>query len=289
MAHVAPLPIIRGIPWIRVAVLFALCGCAGADVNDEWRDGMRPKLDGPYCGDSNCYDLLGVSRASDSSEIRKAYRALAKEAHPDKNPSGDREQFQRIAAANEVLMSESSRRAYDWGLDNPMLLRMHLAQYRPVRSLPPMDLRFIIVGCLVAISGLQWFYRKDNYARGVLMAKLDPKSRRRFENLFAAELATAGVPVADAKRAIADAIDVATEAATMRTGKSVAKGSKKAGAKKGGEESGSTTAPLSVPSRDRPRGGVPQAGYEPTDLAGGQTAGHAAAVALLEHPLALAG
>ena len=37
-----------------------------------------------YCGELNCYDLLGVTRDSNKAEISKAYRKLAGQWHPDR-------------------------------------------------------------------------------------------------------------------------------------------------------------------------------------------------------------
>lgn len=200
-----------------LALCAALAARAGADVNTDWREGMAPKLEGPYCGRANCYELLGVPRSAESAEIRKAYRALAKEAHPDKNPSADRAQFQRIASAYEVLMSEGSRRAYDWGLDNPQLLAFHLAQFRPIRQLPNADVRLILLLGVLVLSALQWTYRTHNYARGRLLAKL--QLRRRFEELFAAALAEAGLPPAEAKAALAEQLEQLAKEEGARSGK----------------------------------------------------------------------
>lgn len=218
----------RATCWRLVLATCAL-GHVGADVNTDWRDGMAPKLDGPYCGQDNCYELLGVPRTAEPTEIRKAYRALAKEAHPDKNPNADRAQFQRIAAAYEVLMSESSRRAYDWGLDNPQILAFHLARYRPVRSIPNADVRLIIVLAALVVSALQWAYRTHNYARGRHLAKL--QFHRRFEELYAAALAEVGVPAADAKRIVAEELEAVSKEEAKRAGKaSAAKAAKKGAA-----------------------------------------------------------
>lgn len=41
-------------------------------------------LEGIYCGRENCYDVLNVTREHSQSEIRRAYRGLAKTWHPDK-------------------------------------------------------------------------------------------------------------------------------------------------------------------------------------------------------------
>lgn len=61
------------------------------------------------------YDILGVSRGASSDEIKKAYRKLAHQYHPDKNP-GDRsaeERFKEISEAYEILGHPEKRQAYD--------------------------------------------------------------------------------------------------------------------------------------------------------------------------------
>jgi preprotein translocase subunit Sec63 len=52
------------------------------------------------------YRILGVSRNADDAAIRKAYRRLALETHPDKNPEGmaeAEEKFKKVAQAYEIL------------------------------------------------------------------------------------------------------------------------------------------------------------------------------------------
>jgi len=61
------------------------------------------------------YKILGVSRKADSDEIRKAYRKLAMQYHPDRNP-GDKqaeERFKEINEAYQVLNDEQKRAHYD--------------------------------------------------------------------------------------------------------------------------------------------------------------------------------
>jgi len=63
------------------------------------------------------YQELGVSRGSSSDEIRKAFRKLAKQLHPDQNP-GDKaaeERFKRVSAAFDILGDEDKRKKFDAG------------------------------------------------------------------------------------------------------------------------------------------------------------------------------
>ncbi|MEZ4326226.1 MAG: J domain-containing protein [Polyangiales bacterium] len=63
----------------------------------------------------NYYDVLGVARDAGSSEIKKAFRKLAKKYHPDHNPDDPRaeERFKQVSQAYEVLGDEEKRKLYD--------------------------------------------------------------------------------------------------------------------------------------------------------------------------------
>ena len=60
---------------------------------------------------SNYYDVLGVSRTATADEIKKAYRRLASQHHPDKG--GDTQKFQEIEAAYRTLSDTEKRAQYD--------------------------------------------------------------------------------------------------------------------------------------------------------------------------------
>jgi molecular chaperone DnaJ len=64
------------------------------------------------------YAVLGVRRDADADEIKKAYRRLARELHPDVNPDPEtQERFKEITQAYEVLSDTEKRYRYDRGAD----------------------------------------------------------------------------------------------------------------------------------------------------------------------------
>ena len=61
------------------------------------------------------YEVLGVDRAADEQEIKKAFRGLARELHPDVNshdPEAE-EKFKEAAEAYEILSDSERRAIYD--------------------------------------------------------------------------------------------------------------------------------------------------------------------------------
>ncbi len=63
----------------------------------------------------NLYSTLGIPSDADAAEVRKAYRRLAMQHHPDKNPNDPEavERFRAVQAAYDVLSDPEQRRIYD--------------------------------------------------------------------------------------------------------------------------------------------------------------------------------
>ena len=110
---------------------------------------------GIFCGKVSCYDVLNLTRKSPAREIKRAYRRLSLENHPDKNKADNATKiFKRIAKAYEVLIGNESRPLFDYYLDHPRDY-FKVSGHHYFRNLPKSDVRLVIflVACL-----LSWFF-----------------------------------------------------------------------------------------------------------------------------------
>ena len=76
----------------------------------------------------NAYELLGIERSSDIETIKKAYRQLAKDLHPDVNLGDEKatDLFKRITAAYNMLADSKKRSLYDRNVSSKEKPTIHL-------------------------------------------------------------------------------------------------------------------------------------------------------------------
>ncbi|KAG8201271.1 hypothetical protein JTE90_016757 [Oedothorax gibbosus] len=159
-------------------------------------DGVYSLIDGLYCGQQECYSVLGVERTASKNEIAKAYRLLAKKHHPDKHRTLEEKKkaseiFTLIATAYEVLKDDESRKDYDYMLDNPDKVYGHYYRYYRRHMAPKVDVRIVIVVTISVISLVQYFAACSRYKSAIKYLVTVPKYRLKAmeiakeENLFA--------------------------------------------------------------------------------------------------------
>lgn len=89
-----------------VTLLWGLCA---ALTEEEQFNAMKRN----WCGSQNCYEILGLTKEAEFSEIKDAFRTLSKEKHPDKCPDCKPEEMQAINAAYTILSNPLDRNTYD--------------------------------------------------------------------------------------------------------------------------------------------------------------------------------
>ena len=151
------------------------------DSEKEERSGPPPYQD-LYCGDLNCYDLLEVTRDSDTKQITKAYRRLALKWHPDRYPDQSKKaeaqaMFLRIAAGYEVLKDEESRKDYDYMLDHPEETYGNYYRYYARRLAPQIDIRLVVVSLITLLSVVQYYSAWYNHTETIKYLATVPKYR----------------------------------------------------------------------------------------------------------------
>ncbi|EQC42473.1 hypothetical protein SDRG_00206 [Saprolegnia diclina VS20] len=121
-----------------------------------------------YCGQRECYDLLGLERTASATEVRKQYRALSLLMHPDKNPSADAASaFQALATAYEVLADVTKRAAYDHYLDHPTDYAYNYGMYVQHAYAPKSDARLIVLGFVLFLTLCQYLSQVHRHKQAI--------------------------------------------------------------------------------------------------------------------------
>ncbi|KAF2286733.1 hypothetical protein GH714_026545 [Hevea brasiliensis] len=102
-------------------------------------------VDNVYVNTQSFYDLLGTSESGTLSEIKKAYKQLARKYHPDVSPPGCTEEhtkmFIQVQQAYETLSDPKSRALYDRNMAGGLDLHMIFSNTKRSRSNEGLDAR----------------------------------------------------------------------------------------------------------------------------------------------------
>jgi len=134
-----------------------------------------------YCGDMDCYQVLGVERGSPKKDISKAYRKLAGKWHPDMFRTPEEKElgekkFMQIATAYETLREDESRADYDYMLDHPEEMWRNMYRYYR-RKGPKVDVRLVLAVTITLISAGQYYFAWTNYSEAIKCLSAIPKYR----------------------------------------------------------------------------------------------------------------
>ncbi|KAM5194850.1 dnaJ homolog subfamily C member 25 [Mantella aurantiaca] len=139
-------------------------------------------IEGLYCGQEVCYDVLGVDREASKAEIARAYRQLAKKSHPDRYRTNEEKKlahntFLLVATAYETLKDEETRKDYDYMLDHPEEYYSHYYHYYSRRLAPKVDVRIVILVTVCLISIFQFYSWRSSYNEAIKYLATVPKYR----------------------------------------------------------------------------------------------------------------
>uniref|UniRef100_A0A1D1XYY4 DnaJ subfamily C member 25 n=1 Tax=Anthurium amnicola TaxID=1678845 RepID=A0A1D1XYY4_9ARAE len=145
---------------------------------------LPPSARAIYCGEDDCYDLLGVTQSANTSEIKKSYYKLSLKYHPDKNPDPEsRKVFVKIANAYEILKDEATREQYDYAITHPEEVFYNAARYYHAYYGHKTDPRAVLIGLLLMVSALQYLNQWTRYTQAVAMVKKTPAYKNRLRAL----------------------------------------------------------------------------------------------------------
>ncbi|XP_011693541.1 PREDICTED: dnaJ homolog subfamily C member 1-like isoform X2 [Wasmannia auropunctata] len=134
----------------------------------------------------NFYDVLGVTQSANASEIKKAFRRLSLQLHPDKNPAEDAElQFRKLVAVYDVLKDPGKRQKYDNVLVNGLPnWRSAVYYYRHVRKMGLLEMSVILFTVITIgqylVAWAAYFEKRYTYEQvlGSKLQKMQKKNRK---------------------------------------------------------------------------------------------------------------
>lgn len=163
MNKIIPITILLGILTI----------CSAWDPTDMEIFDLYEEVNGTF------YELLGISESATTTEVRRSYRKLSLQLHPDKNKAENaEEQFRQLVAIYEILKDKEKREKYDNVLKNGLPdWRQPIYYYRKYRKMGTLELSIIVSIIFTIGHYLTWlvaYYEK----RFEMEEILDPIRKR---------------------------------------------------------------------------------------------------------------
>mmetsp|Transcript_3931 Transcript_3931/g.12402 ORF Transcript_3931/g.12402 Transcript_3931/m.12402 type:complete len:352 (+) Transcript_3931:941-1996(+) len=185
-----------------------------------------------YCGEDDCYYLLGLDRydSPTTKEIKKAYRALSRELHPDRNLNDPdaAAKFAKVAVAYETLVDPEVREEYHYYRDHPEDLWSNSMRYYARVYKPKSDMKIVVSVFLVGISALHWALMQLMHKRGKgYVKKYHPGFQKKVKELARERMA--------AKQG-AEAVETSSSTSDVKNRKKGGKGKKRATAEEKAEQ-----------------------------------------------------
>ena len=125
---------------------------------------------GKFCGVTDCYTELGLYPNATKLQIKRAYRNLSLEFHPDKNP-GNRvaaDKFRRVARANEVLSSDEERKKLDYYTENPSEYFSLYGSYYEIHYAPKSSVVTVLLFLVAFASAVMYVLQRSKHDQYVL-------------------------------------------------------------------------------------------------------------------------
>lgn len=138
-----------------------------------------------FCGDDNCFELLGVKRNATKAEIRRAYRRISSEKHPDKRPGDNAalEEFRRIGNAYETLTDDAKREKYEDFLDNPGKYWQYLMENAKEVYAPKSNVYLVVTGIVGIATLMHWLNMNHTYKQTLRRLKDSQEFKREVSRL----------------------------------------------------------------------------------------------------------
>lgn len=144
-----------------------------------------------FCGQDNCYDLLGVKRNTTKTEIRRVFRRISSELHPDKRPddADAAERFRKIGTAYETLTDDAKRAKYDDFLDNPGKYWQYLVENTKEVYAPKSNVLFVVTLLLGIATLIHWLNMNYSYNDTIRRMKDSQEFKREVTRLMKSKVA----------------------------------------------------------------------------------------------------